>query len=78
MIPTKKTAFATKANKCYVKYKHVNNRREQSDLFSLQREADHRLTLHAIYTSNRSRTSVCAGTADTDVFILMLFVAVSQ
>ena len=49
--------------------------RKRPALFSEHKEADHRWVYHAKYKSNNTSTFICVVADDTDVYILLLYVA---
>jgi len=66
--------FVTKGHMCYCLPSEPESvSRAIPELFSYQREADPRLAFHAVYSTATHNTCVVAD--DTDVFILLLFVA---
>ena len=67
-----KEIFVTKGEKCY--HSSGDIVLEVTELESLQKEADPRLALHTVYASFY-HSGVCTVADDTDVFILLLFLA---
>ena len=66
--------YVTKGHVCYCLLSEPGSVScEIPELFSYQREADPHLAFHAVYSSATQNTCVVAD--DTDVFILLLFVA---
>ena len=71
-VYTAKNIFVTK-EKCFVKYAN-QVAIEKLELFSMHREADHRLAFHAKCSAD-SGDSVCIVADDTHVYILLLFIS---
>ena len=71
-VHTEKNNFVTK-EKCFVKYAN-QVAIEKPELFSMHREADHRLAFHAKCSAD-SGDSVCIVADDTHVYILLLFIS---
>ena len=69
-VYTEKNIFVTK-DKCFVKYAN-QVAIENPELFSMHREADHRLAFHT-RCSTDSGDSVCIIADDTHVYTLLLF-----
>ena len=67
--------YVTKEYKCF--FKDIDGSvAEVEDLVSNHHEADPRCAMHAIYASRSSpNMPICAVSDDTDVFIILLFVA---
>ena len=65
----KKNIFVTKEKKCFVKYTN-QAAIEKPELFSMHREAGHRLAFRAKCSAD-SGDSVCVVADDTDVYILL-------
>ena len=72
-IDTNKNTYVTKGKNCFMK--NLNESRvEISQLFSNDKEENHRLAFHVQYESDLGRT-VCVVADDSDIFILLLFTA---
>ena len=71
-VYTEKNILVTK-EKCFAKYAN-QVAIEKPELFSMHREADHRLAFHAKCSAD-SGDSVCVVADDTDVYILLLFIS---
>ena len=70
-----KDIYVTKGNAClYIPANHSKSAVEIPEVHSFHREADPRLALHAVYAS-KMHTGICIVADDTDVYILLLFVA---
>ena len=69
----KKNIFATEEKKYFVKYAN-QVAIEKPELFSMHREAGHRLAFRAKCSAD-SGDSVCVVADDTDVYILLLFIS---
>ena len=67
---TERNIFVTKEKKCFVKYAN-QVAIENPELFSIHREADHRLAFHAKCSAD-SGDSICVVADDTDVYILFI------
>ena len=72
-VYTEKNIFLTKEKKCFVKYAN-QVAIENPELFSMHREADHRLAFHAKCSAD-SADSACVVAHDTDVYVLLLFIS---
>ncbi len=71
----RKDVYVTKGSHCmYVSANWSSPATEVPDLSSQHKEADPRLAHHAVYASSR-HSGVCVVSDDTDVFVLLLFVA---
>ena len=69
-----KNIFVNNGNECYYKGIHEETKLSE-ELSSLHKEADPKIPMHAVYASCLDNKSVCVVADDTDVFILLLFVA---
>lgn len=69
----RKEVFVTKGHQCYFATWPHCSVSEVPELYSYHREADPRIISHAMFASSKYPTCVVAD--DTDVFILLLFVA---
>ena len=65
-----KNIFVAKEKKCFVKYAN-QEAIEKPELFSIHREADHRLAFHEKCSAD-SGDSICVVADDTDVYILFI------
>jgi hypothetical protein len=71
----RKEVYVTKGNQCmYLSADMSLPATEVPELQSHHKEADPRLALHAVYATSRHR-GTCVVADDTDVYILMIFVA---
>ena len=77
----RKEAFITKGDHCYRIFGIIDSDKteqfnvvEVPELFSLQKEADGRIALHAEYESVHSVGDVCVIADDTDILILLLYI----
>ena len=68
-----KNIFVAKEKKYFVKYAN-QEAIEKPELFSIHREADHRLAFHEKCSAD-SGDSICVVADDTDVYILLLFIS---
>ena len=68
------TRYVNNGNECYYKGIHEETKLSE-ELYSLYLEADPKIPVHAVYASRLDNKPVCVVVDDTDVFILLLFVA---
>ena len=68
-----KEAYVTKSHHCYCVTYPQHTASEVVDLYSSRREGDPRLAFHAVFATSRHPT--CTVADDTDIFILLLYVA---
>ena len=69
-----KNIFVNNGNECYYKGIHEETKLSE-ELSSLHKEADPKISMHAVYACRLDNKPVCVVADDTDVFILLLFVA---